>query len=84
MNLYCPLIHSQRGVEYCLYRCPACKKAKCAEYLKYYNAILIFEVDQKYIDKYGTPTIVVPMALRKRRKRRTKDELERARRLAGG
>lgn len=79
MNLYCPLIHSQRGIEYCLYRCPACKKAKCAEYLKYYGAISIFEVDQKYVDKYGEPPLVVPLALRKRRKRRTQEEMERAR-----
>jgi uncharacterized protein YcgL (UPF0745 family) len=83
MNLYCPLIHSQRGVEFCLYRCPSCKKAKCTEYLKNYNAISILEVDQIYLDKYGEPPVVIPLALRKRRKRRSKEELERARSTDG-
>jgi hypothetical protein len=79
MNLYCPLIFSQRGVEYCLYRCPASKKAKCSEYLKHYEAISTLEVGQMYLDKYGEPPVVIPNAMKKRRKRRTREEMERAR-----
>lgn len=79
MNVYCPELAAQRAVEVCLYKCPMRKKAKCPEYLKYYEAILSYPIEKIYLERYGEPIIVLPNAMRKRRKRRTKLEMEVAR-----
>lgn len=69
---FCPLLKSKgtRDITYCLYKCPKSKIAKCPEYERVYPSLLSFEIEEKYIEKYGMPVIVVPMNLRKRRKRR--------------
>lgn len=81
MILNCPTKTQQTDALVCLYKCPMRTKIKCAEYLKYYEKILEMNIEKKYLEKYGDPIIVLPNALRKRRKRRTKDEMARDKRM---
>lgn len=71
LSLWCPCLkNGTREVTFCLFRCPKSRIAKCVEYLRIYDQLLNFEIDPKYIEKYGEVTIPIPNALRKRRKRR--------------
>lgn len=69
MIVNCPKKNQQTDLLICLYRCPLRTKAMCLEYLKNYETILAMEIEEKYLEKYGVPVIVVPNSLRKRRKR---------------
>jgi len=70
ISLWCPLIkNGTRDIAFCLFRCKKATIAKCSEYLRIYPQLLTFEVDPKYIEKYGEVTIPVPLSLRRRRKR---------------
>ena len=72
LELYCPFLKSKgtRDVVTCLYKCPKARLMKCSEFERIYPQLLTFEIDHKYIEKYGAITIPVPLAYRKRRKRR--------------
>lgn len=83
MTVNCPLKNNQKDALVCIYRCPLRTKIKCREYLAQYEKLLLLEIEDKYRERYGEPVIVVPGALRKRRKRRTKLEMECARAKEG-
>lgn len=72
INLYCPQLKCKGTVNVlkCLFMCPKSRVLKCEAYTEVYPRLLNFEVEDKYIEKYGNVTIVVPVAFRKRRKRR--------------
>lgn len=55
----------------CLYKCPKGAVAKCTEYAKKWDAIKEFKVEDKYKELYGEETRIVPLAFRKRRKRKS-------------
>lgn len=70
ISLWCPLIkNGTRDIAFCLFRCKKATISKCAEYLRIYPQLLNFEIEEKYIEKYGEVTIPVPLSLRRRRKR---------------
>lgn len=74
--VFCPLLkNGSRDVVFCLYKCTKSRLAKCKEYLRVYPDLLNFDIEDKYIEKYGAPIITVPMSLRKRRRRRTAQEI---------
>ena len=70
--LYCPKLKGggTRDVLACLYHCPKATRGKCKEYMNKWDAVQVYQVDQKYIDKYGEPKKIVPVALRRRRARK--------------
>ena len=72
VNVYCPQLKCKGSVSIlkCLFRCPKSRVLKCEAYADVYPFLINFEIDEKYITKYGEVTIVVPMKYRKRRKRR--------------
>lgn len=78
MELYCPRLKSKGTVDIlvCLYKCPKSRIVICKEYLSAYPSLLNFEIEERYIEKYGTVIIPIPLALRKRRKRNVKTETE--------
>ena len=82
MILNCPTKTQQTDALVCLYRCPMRTKMKCAEYFKFYEKILEMNIEKKYLEKYGEPIIVLPNAMRKRRKRRSKAEMVRDRNIS--
>lgn len=82
MIVNCPVKTQQTDLLVCVYRCPMRVKAKCQEYFKHYEDILSMEIEKKYLEKYGDPIIVLPNCMRKRRKRRTKWEMQCARAIA--
>lgn len=71
INVYCPQLKCKGSVSVlrCLFRCPKATVLKCVAYTDIYPFLLNFEIDDKYINKYGEVTIPVPVAFRKRRKR---------------
>lgn len=72
IKLYCPLLKGggTRDILSCLYRCKKNTIIKCAEYTRVFPDLTNFEIDIKYIEKYGDICIPIPIAFRKRRKRR--------------
>jgi len=72
ISVYCPQLKCKGSVSIlrCLFTCPKARVLKCPAYTEVYPRLLNFEVEDKYIEKYGDVTIPVPMAFRKRRKRR--------------
>ena len=76
MNVYCPQLKCKGSVSIlrCLFRCPKARVLKCPAYTDIYPFLVNFELDEKYILKYGEVTIPVPMKFRKRRKRRAVDK----------
>jgi hypothetical protein len=72
INLYCPLLKGggTRDIISCLYRCKKHTIIKCPEYTRIFPELTNFEIDEKYLEKYGVITIPIPLAFRKRRKRR--------------
>lgn len=71
IKLFCPLLKSKgtRDVVVCLYKCPRTLLIKCEEYLRIYPELLGFDIDPKYIEKYGALSKPLPASLRKRRVR---------------
>ena len=70
IHLYCP--YKKNGtvdILICIYKCPKSKLLKCPEYAKIYPTLLSFTIEDKYLEKYGHPTLLVPNSLKKRRKR---------------
>jgi len=76
INVYCPKLKCKGSVSVltCLFRCPKATVIKCEAYTSIYPYLLTFEIDPKYITKYGEVTVPVPLVLRKRRKRRAVDK----------
>lgn len=72
LNVYCPQLKCKGSVSVlrCLFRCPKSRVMKCEVYADVYPFLLNFEIDDKYIVKYGSVNIIVPAKFRKRRKRR--------------
>lgn len=72
VTLYCPLLKGggTRDLVSCLYRCKKNTIIKCPEYTRVFPELTNFEIDEKYLEKYGEITIPIPLAFRKRRKRR--------------
>ena len=75
IDLYCPNLKCGGTVNIlkCLYRCPKSRIIRCTAYTEVYPKLLTFDVDDKYVEKYGEVSIPVPLSLRKRRKRRGLD-----------
>lgn len=71
INVYCPKLKCKGSVSVlkCLFRCPKATVIKCEAYTSIYPFLLSFEIDPKYIKKYGEVTVPIPLVLRKRRKR---------------
>lgn len=71
MNVYCPLLKCKGSVSVlrCLFTCPRSQVLKCPAYADMYPFLVNFEIEDKYILKYGAVTILVPVKYRKRRKR---------------
>jgi hypothetical protein len=74
-KLYCPQLKcgGTRDILTCLYKCKRNTLANCKEYTRVFPELLNVEIPDQYLEKYGHPNIVTPMALRKRRKRRSPD-----------
>lgn len=72
LNVYCPQLKCKGSVSVlrCLFSCPKSRVMKCEAYADIYPFLLTFEVEDKYIIKYGAVNIIVPVKFRKRRKRR--------------
>ncbi|BCS54097.1 hypothetical protein [Geobacter sp. SVR] len=72
LKVYCPLLKGggSRHIVYCIYKCPKGRLIKCKEYTLLYPELVNYPIEQFYIDRYGDPNILVPVALRKRRRRR--------------
>jgi hypothetical protein len=76
--LYCPN-RKDRGqvvVEICLYNCKLGTKCKCSAYRDKWPLILAYVVPEFYLAKYGEPVKPVPLALRKRRRKPTQQEIK--------
>jgi cytochrome oxidase Cu insertion factor (SCO1/SenC/PrrC family) len=75
VTMHCPKSKCSGAIDLvvCLYTCPKGTVAKCAEYNRKYDEILVTDIPEKYIEKYGEPTKLVPLARRKRRKRVKKE-----------
>ena len=70
LQLWCPLLkNGTRDIHYCLFKCLKARIVKCPEFTRIYPTLLNFELDPKYLEKYGEVTIPIPIAFRKRRKR---------------
>lgn len=72
IQVNCPKLKCQGTVDCltCLYKCKAGTVTKCRAYAGKYLEIKDLEIDQMYIEKYGEPNILIPMTMRKRRRRR--------------
>lgn len=72
ITLYCPLLKGggTRDLISCLYRCKKNTIIKCPAYTSIFPELTNFEIPDLYLEKYGEITIPIPLAFRKRRKRR--------------
>lgn len=72
IKLYCPLLKGggTRDLISCLYRCKKNTIIKCPAYASIFPSLVNFEIDEKYLEKYGEISIPIPLVFRKRRKRR--------------
>lgn len=71
ITLFCPFLKGggTLSVLSCLLKCPKARLLKCKIYEKAYPSLLNFQIEEKYIEKYGEIIIPIPVSLRKRRKR---------------
>lgn len=76
MDLFCPHIKFDRNVLVCIYKCKTV--CKCEVYERNYDKIKELEIEDKYIQKYGVPTIPVPDGLIRKEKLRLKKEKQQA------
>lgn len=79
MNIWCPEKNGSCSSLTCIYRCKLA--TKCTEYYKKYEAILVEPIEQKYFDKYGTPSFPIPDAIKKKEKaleKKAKDDAKKA------
>lgn len=79
LQVFCPKLKcgGSKEVTCCLYLCERATVLKCPEYAKVYPQLLNFEVEQKYLDRYGAVTIPVPPKFLRRRPRGTPKPLAR-------
>lgn len=72
MQMKCPRLKcgGSKDATVCLYLCKVGTKSRCPEYAKKFLDLQKFQPGEKVLEKYGAPELVVPLAMRKRRKKR--------------
>jgi len=72
MQMRCPLLKcgGTKDATVCVYMCKTGTKSRCPEYSRKYQELLKFQPEEKITEKYGAPELVLPLSLRKKRKRR--------------
>lgn len=76
--VHCPKLKcgGTKDILACIYACAKATVIKCPVYAKAYPALLNIVIPQKYLDRYGEVTLLVPVSLRIRRRRtNTKEEV---------